>query len=152
KCNLNPVAAEKGDPRAREAAQRGLDFMARFAKKWSAQNSQCYGCHVHSVTLEGLVIGKKNQYRVMGRDLDEMIDAMRKRSNGIHTTTFVTARAFGAVALARYDRWVDGRYSEDLLKVSKMLTESQNQDGSVRVDDTRFPVESGVMQATFQAM
>src|SRR5439155_14653382 len=37
-------------------------------------------------------------------------------------------------------------------KVGKLLTESQNQDGSVRVDDTRFPVESGGMQATFQAM
>jgi squalene-hopene/tetraprenyl-beta-curcumene cyclase len=151
KCNINPVA-EKTDPRAREAAQRGLDFMSRFAKEWSARNSSCYGCHVHSVTLEGLVIGKKNQYRVLSRDLDEMIDAMRLQSNGIHSTTFVTARAFGAVALARYDRWVDGRYSADLLKVAKMLTESQNQDGSVRVDDTRFPVESGVMQATFQAM
>jgi hypothetical protein len=152
KCGLSPAATEKGDPRARTAAQHGLDFMARFAKSWSAQHQECYGCHVHSVTLEGLVIGKKNQYRVTGSDLDEMIDAMRKRSNGIHSTTFVTARAFGAVALARYDRWIDSKYSADLLKVGKLLTESQNQDGSVRVDDTRFPVESGVMQATFQAM
>jgi squalene-hopene/tetraprenyl-beta-curcumene cyclase len=152
KCNVAASTPEKGDPRARAAAQRGLDFMSSFAKAWSERNSQCYGCHVHSVTLEGLVIGKKNQYRVTGSDLDEMIDAMRTRGNGIHSTTFTTARAFGAVALARYDRWIDGRYSSDLLKVGKMLTESQNQDGSVRVDDTRFPVESGVMQATFQAM
>jgi squalene-hopene/tetraprenyl-beta-curcumene cyclase len=146
----NPI--EKSDPRARLAAQKGLDYLSRASKAWSAAHEECYGCHVHSVTLEGLVIGKKNQYRVSGGDLDEMIDAMRKRSNGIHSTTFTTARAFGAVALARYDRWIDGKYSNDLLQVGHKLTESQNQDGSVRVDDTRFPVESGVMQATFQAM
>lgn len=155
KCaNLPSVApkSEKGDPRARDAAQHGLDFLARTSRIWTAAHPDCYGCHVHATTLEGLVIGKKNQYRVNGRDLDLMIDAMRSPTQGIHSTTFTTARAFGAVALARYDRWIDGRHSEDLLKVGHKLTESQNQDGSVRVDDTRFPVESGVMQATFQAM
>jgi squalene-hopene/tetraprenyl-beta-curcumene cyclase len=150
--NLPQQATQKVDPRARKAAQKGLDFLSRASKQWSAQHQECYGCHVHATTLEGLVIGQKNQYRVDSKDLTAMIDAMRTRSNGIHTTTFTTARAFGAVALARYDRYIDAQYSDDLLKVSRKLTESQNQDGSVRVDDTRFPVESGVMQATFQAM
>ncbi len=152
KCGPTQVTPEKSDPRARAAAQHGLDFLSRASKAWSAQHQECYGCHVHATTLEGLVIGQKNQYRVNGADLDEMVAAMRTRSNGIHSTGFVTARAFGAVALARYDRWIDGRYSEDLLKVARKLIESQNPDGSLRVDDTRFPVESGVMQATFQAM
>ncbi len=152
KCNPAVVAAERGDPRVRKAAQSGLDFLAHDSKVWTQQHSDCYGCHVHSVTLEGLVIGRKNQYTVASADMLTMIDVMRKRGNGIHTTTFTTARAFGGVALARYDRWVDGAYSDDLIKVSRKLMESQNQDGSVKVDDTRFPVESGVMQATFQAM
>jgi hypothetical protein len=152
KCNPTVVAAERGDPRVRRAAQKGLDFLAHDSKAWTQKNSSCYGCHVHSVTLEGLVIGRKNQYTVASADMATMIDVMRTKSNGIHSSTFVTARAFGGVALARYDRWIDGAYSDDLIKVSRKLMESQNPDGSVKVDDTRFPVESGVMQATFQAM
>jgi len=41
KCSTSIAAPEKGDPRARAAAQRGLDFMSRFSKQWSAQNPQC---------------------------------------------------------------------------------------------------------------
>jgi squalene-hopene/tetraprenyl-beta-curcumene cyclase len=151
-CAHAPVAAEPGDPRLRAAAQRGLDFLAAASQAWSQQHPECYGCHVHAVTAEGLVIGRKNQYRVNTVNIEAAIDALRTRSNGIHGTTFVTARAFGAVALARYDRWVDDRYAKDLFAVGQKLIAAQLPDGSLTVDDTRFPVESGVMQATFQAM
>ena len=51
-------APERGDPKAREAAQRGLEFLVREATAWQQAN-KCYGCHVHSVTLEALSVGRQ---------------------------------------------------------------------------------------------
>jgi hypothetical protein len=63
-----------------------------------------------------------------------------------------TSRAFGGAAFARYDRTEDGALRDDLLAVATQLIEHQNPDGSVRNDDTRFPVVQGPLQATTQAL
>ncbi len=136
----------------RTSAQRGLTFLANTSRAWTQANPGCYGCHVHSVTMEGLSIGKHNRYDVSLSDLKLMATAMLNNTQGVHTTTFTTARAFGGVAFARYDQLVDAALTDDLLKVARRLIDDQQGDGSVKVDDTRFPIESGVVQATFQAM
>lgn len=145
-------APDKGDPAYRGAAQRGLTFLSEQSRAWTQGHPNCYGCHVHSVTLEGLSIGKANRYDVAAADLKLMAEAMLSSGQGVHTTTYTTARAFGGVAFARYDQLVDGAYHDELLKVARRLRDDQHADGSVKVDDVRFPIESGVMQATYQAM
>jgi len=155
-CDLgSKPAAEAGAAETqafRTSAQRGLTFLANQSRSWTRANPGCYGCHVHSVTLEGLSIGKHNRYDVTLSDLKLMAAAMLNDTQGVHTTTFTTARAFGGVAFSRYDQLVDGALTDDLLKVARRLIDDQQGDGSVKVDDTRFPIESGVVQATFQAM
>src|SRR5262245_51776130 len=152
-CDLTAKAtADSGNPAFRTAAQRGLTFLSTQSRAWTQANPNCYGCHVHSVTMEGLSIGKHNRYDVSPADLKLMATAMLNSNQGVHTTTFTTARAFGGVAFARYDQLVDAALKDDLLKLGKRLVEDQAGDGSVKVDDTRFPIESGVVQATFQAM
>src|SRR5688572_33228978 len=37
----------EGNPKARAAAQRGLDFLVRESRAWQ-DGHQCYGCHVHA--------------------------------------------------------------------------------------------------------
>src|SRR5512132_2642309 len=93
-CAVKPAAgaSDRGDPRFRTAAQRGLNFMAIGARAWTQQNPTCYGCHVHSTTLEGLTIGRHNGYDVSPKDMDLMMKAMLNQSQGVHTTTFTTAR------------------------------------------------------------
>src|SRR5439155_12126619 len=63
-----------------------------------------------------------------------------------------TARTFGASAFARYDAYVDQKLTDDLLKVARQLLAYQQADGSVQGDHQSYPVTTGVMQATFQAM
>src|SRR5262245_5540816 len=68
-----PPPAQRGDPRARQAAQRGLDFLAREARSWQDSHN-CYGCHVHAVTLEAMVVGVHHQYDVKQDDLRALVD------------------------------------------------------------------------------
>lgn len=153
-CDLTATKSSDsgGNPALRTAAQQGLTFLSAQSRAWTQANPNCYGCHVHSVTLEGLSIGKHNRYHVSAADMKLMADAMLNASQGVHATTFTTARAFGGVAFARYDQLVDAALKDELLKVGRRLIDDQAADGSVKVDDTRFPIESGVVQATFQAM
>src|SRR5687767_15026040 len=44
---VQQVTDVTGNPRARAAAQRGLDFLAANTKAWQKQHG-CYGCHVQA--------------------------------------------------------------------------------------------------------
>src|SRR5258707_10890585 len=92
-CDLTPAKQEPGNPAFRTAAQKGLTFMSTQARAWTQAHPNCYGCHVHSVTLEGLAIGKHNRYDVSLDDMKLMAKAMLSSEQGVHSTPFTTARA-----------------------------------------------------------
>jgi hypothetical protein len=149
-----------GDPDARRAAQRGLEFVSREAVAWQAQHN-CYGCHVQAVTFEALTVGREHQYDVSETEFREVLRGLTDISGGHRhegglsvggSGMPATSRAFGGAAFARYDRTVDAALRDDLLAVAAQLVEYQNPDGSVRNDDTRFPVVQGPLQATTQAL
>lgn len=132
----------------RTSAQRGLDFLVRSSKAWTAQH-KCYGCHVQAVTLEGLTVGRHNRYRVDSKDLKAMTDALML---GVTAGGRKTGAAFQGAAWARYDQWIDGERTEQLLRYARELIRYQNEQGAVEDDDRRPPVVAGTMQTTFQAM
>lgn len=144
-------------PTVRDAAQRGVRYLAESTAQWQRQN-QCYGCHVQAVTLEGLAVGKANQYDVPKKEFQELLDGILNLPGGARSATGIThsgyprtARTFGSAALARYDAMVDGKLADDLLKHARLLLALQQKDGSVHGDHESRPVTTGVMQATFQA-
>lgn len=149
KCDVQSPqqAPSRGDPKVREAAHKGLGYLSRASAQWTAEH-QCFGCHVQAVTLEALTAGKHHQYDVAPKDIDAMIKALKL---GVTAGGHVTGAAFEGSAWARYDRWVDSKYTDDLLRYAKELVSLQAQDGSLPDDDARRPVTGGTMQTTFQA-
>ncbi|MFO0559558.1 MAG: carboxypeptidase regulatory-like domain-containing protein [Polyangiales bacterium] len=151
----------EGNPNARRAAQRGLSFVSQDAARWQSTH-QCFGCHVQAVTLEAMSVGRGHHYEVDEQQLRTVLSGMldirgghrRPRGLGVGDEAGMpaTSNAFGGAAFARFDTLVDGRVRDDLLGVSQKLLSFQNEDGSVRADDTRFPVVAGSMQATTQAL
>ncbi|MBN1210508.1 MAG: carboxypeptidase regulatory-like domain-containing protein [Myxococcaceae bacterium] len=153
-----PALGAQGDPKVREAAQRGITFLARSTAAWQKQN-QCYGCHVQAVTLEGLAVGKHHQYTVPAEELKIILEGVLHSNGGARTTGGLsqnlfprTARTFGGVAFARYDQYVDSKLRDDLLQLARTLLEYQGEDGSVTGDHQSYPVTAGPLQATYQAM
>ncbi|MGZ3458909.1 MAG: Ig-like domain-containing protein, partial [Archangium sp.] len=149
KCDMQPpqATASRGDPKAREAAHKGLGYLSRASAQWTSEH-QCFGCHVQAVTLEALTAGRHHQYDVAPRDIDAMVNALKL---GVTAGGHVTGAAFEGSAWARYDRWVDSKYTDDLLRYAKELVALQAQNGSLPDDDARRPVTGGTMQTTFQA-
>ena len=152
------VAQAAATDDVRQSAQRGLDFLAANTIAWQKQNN-CYGCHVQAVTLEGLSVGRHNQYNVTQAQMQGVVDGILKLPGGArgpeglyHSGYPRTARTFGASAFASYDAFVDAKLTDDLLKVARQLLAYQQADGSVVGDHQSYPVTTGVMQATFQAM
>lgn len=149
-----------GNPDARRAAQRGLTFVAQEAATWQRQHN-CYGCHVQAVTFEALTVGRAHQYEVS----DELFAFVRsglltvpgghRASGGLSVGGSgmpATSRAFGGAAFARYDALAGNELREDLVGVAEQLLELQGPDGALRVDDVRFPVVAGPLQAATQAL
>lgn len=149
-----------GNPQAREAAQKGLDFLAKEARAWQTQH-KCYGCHVQAVTVEALTVGHHHQYRVDQDDFSDILDGMLTQKGGARTEEKLghsspsiaqAARILGGAAFARYDAKVNTTLQDDLLMVAKIITEYQQPDGSVVVGWNSAPVATGVTQSTAQAM
>lgn len=141
----------------RDSAQRALDFLGQDTARWQKSND-CYGCHVQAVTLEGLSVGLHNQYTVPKPILDEVLRGIMQTPGGSRTPGGLThsgyprtAKTFGASAFARYDALVNGKLTDDLLKLSKDLLAFQETSGQVTGDHQSYPVTTGPMQATFQA-
>lgn len=155
------AAVSRGNPAARRAAQRGLGFVSTDALAWQTQH-QCFGCHVQAVTVEALAVGRHHQYDVNEQQFSEILRGILDIPGGAHQSAGLgvgpsagmpaTSTAFGGAAFAKVDVMVDGRVRDDLLSVGERLFRFQNEDGSVRADDTRFPVVAGAMQATTQAI
>ena len=142
------VAAPKGDPETRRAAQRGLGYLAASSHAWTKQHN-CFGCHVQAVTVEAFAVGKHHRYDVPARDVDGMIKALLM---GVTAGGATTGAAFEGQAWARYDQWIDGQRTSELLRYAAQLVTLQQQDGSIPDDDARLPVTGGVMHTTYQAM
>jgi squalene-hopene/tetraprenyl-beta-curcumene cyclase len=146
--------AKHDDAGARRAAQRGLGFVAKEAIAWQ-KGHNCYGCHVQAVTLEALSIGRHNQYEIDKGDLAEIVRGITEINGGSRAPNGLwqdTGKEFGGAAFARYDALVGPEVRKDLLDVAEQLGPLQNEDGSLKTSDHRFPVEIGPMQATTQAM
>ncbi len=154
------AATLTGDPKARAAAQRGLDYLAGAAQAWQADH-QCYGCHVQGVTLEAMTVGRAHQFRVKDADLDAIVKGMLDLRGGVHQANGFSyeggslsqpAKGFGGTAFAHYDERIGPRLRQELEKTSEGLLPFQQADGSVNGDYTNFPVANGKMQATVQAI
>jgi hypothetical protein len=154
------AATLEGDPAARSAAQKGLDFLAKAAEAWQGEH-QCYGCHVQGVTLEAMTVGRAHQYKVRDTDLDAIVKGMLELPGGVHQAEGFTytggqlsqpAKGFGGTAFAHYDERVGPRLRQELIKTADELLAFQQQDGSVVGDYANFPVANGRMQATVQAI
>jgi len=150
----------EGDPAARAAAQRGLAFVSREAVRWQEQHN-CYGCHVQAVTFEALTVGREHRYDVSDPEFRTVMRGLldirggHRQPGGLSVSGSgmpTTSRTFGGAAFARYDATQGGDLTDDLLAVAGQLQEAQQGDGSLRNDDTRFPVVEGPMQATTQAL
>ncbi len=147
-CDLPAATAhDPGDSRARDAADRGLAYLASASKEWTAQHN-CFGCHVQAVTLEALATATSSQYRVAAEDVEAMVKALEM---GVTAGGHVTGVAFEASAWARYDRHVNGEHTADLLRYAGELVQLQSQEGAIVDDDARRPITGGTMQTTFQA-
>ena len=146
---VTPAATKvKGNPDARKAAQRGLAYLTRASKEWTAKHN-CFGCHVQAVTMEALTVGMHHQYDVGIKDVDEMARALMM---GVTAGGRTTGVAFQGQAWSRYDMWINGSHKAELLRYAEELIALQQQDGSIPDDDARLPITGGTMQTTYQAM
>ena len=141
------AAAQRGDPKAREAAQRGLEYLSRASQQWTKHHN-CFGCHVQAVTLEALTVGRHHQYDIAPKEVEAMVDALLL---GVTAGGRTTGVAFQGAAWARYDRWIDDRRTKDMLRYADELIKLQSPDGSIQDDDARRPITGGTMQTTYQA-
>jgi Carboxypeptidase regulatory-like domain/Bacterial Ig domain/Squalene-hopene cyclase C-terminal domain len=155
-----PVREVSGNPAARRAAQRGLDFLAREATAWTNAN-QCFGCHVQAVTVEAFAVGKRHQYKVDPKDFTNVLAGMLTVNGGSrmpgglgHGSPEIAkaAKIFGAQAFARYDQWVGPNLRDDLLTEARHLLELQQTDGSLVAQWVNPPVGTGATQYTAQAI
>ncbi|MHB8874994.1 MAG: carboxypeptidase regulatory-like domain-containing protein [Myxococcaceae bacterium] len=154
------VPEDRGNPKSRQAAQRGLEFLARSAQAWQDQH-QCYGCHVHSVTLEALSVGVHNQYDVPMQTVGKLAEGMLRLAGGARGPQGLSysggslsapSKAFGGAAIARYDQWVDSKMRDDLVIVAGQLLQFQQPDGKVVVSYENGPSSTGDIQGTYQAI
>ena len=155
-----PAVAELGDPRARRAAQKGLDYLASAAAQWQSHNN-CYGCHVQAVTVEALAVGIHHQYSVARKDTDEVLRGMLDLTGGArqagglnHSSSSIgqTGKLLGGAAFARYDQWVDDSLRDYMLTEAQAILSLQGSDGRVDMPWISAPVATGAIQATAHAI
>ena len=160
--------AIRSDEAGRKAAQRGLTFLETQATAWQDRHN-CYGCHVHAVTVEALSVGVGNQYDVNDEAFAKVLRGMTVLPGGSRSTHGIRyshdlegagslqapSKGMGGSAFARYDDLVDNKLRDDLLGVAKELITYQRDDGSV-VDPggwANVPVGlGGQVQLTTQAL
>ena len=145
----------------REAAQKGLKFLADEAPKW-ASSHKCFGCHVHAVTMEAFVVGKHHQYDVPKSAFQKILTDMLDGPGGSRDkhgfsykggTLLAPSKAFGGAALAHYDQHVDDLVLDDLMETAKSLQKFQDPTtGKMNTGWTNRPVGAGDTQTTFQAI
>jgi squalene-hopene/tetraprenyl-beta-curcumene cyclase len=149
-----------GDPRARQAAQRGLDFLAREAVAWQERNN-CYGCHVQAVTIEAFSVGRHNQYEIKDVSLKTVLEGMLSVKGGArspggltHDSPSIgeTGKILGAAAFARYDQWVDDDVRDVLLDEATRILEKQQANGGVLLPWASAPVATDEVQGTALAI
>ena len=154
-----PLVKDASNPKARAAAQHGLDFLAHETEAWQ-DSHKCFGCHVHAVTLEAFVVGRHNQYTLPEKDMKAVLGGMLDVAGGVRhpggfsyedNSLWAPAKAFGGAALAHYDQWIDNGLRNDLVKTAEELLKFQQPDGSIQLDWVNLPVGAGAIQGTYQA-
>ena len=154
-----PATLDASNPKARGAAQRGLDFLAHETLVWQGQH-HCFGCHVHAVTIEAFVVGRHNQYELPDKDMKAVLGGMLDVAGGVRhpggfsyedNSLWAPAKAFGGAALAHYDQWIDDSLRNDLIKTAEELLKFQQPDGSIELGWINLPVGAGAIQGTYQA-
>jgi hypothetical protein len=151
----------KANPKARAAAQKGLNFLATNTAAWQQQHN-CYGCHVQAVTLEAFAVGTKHKYEISTSSYKTVLDGLTTIDGGTRTeqglqyahghTLMAPSKAFGGAALARHDQWVDQKMSDDLLQTAAELLTFQKDDGYIELGWTNPPVGVGGVQGAYQAI
>ena len=156
------TTTKRGNPEARVAAQKGLDFLAEQSAKWQKKH-QCYGCHVQAVTMEAFAVGRKHDYQVSDDAYATVIKGLTNIQGGSRdpggvpfakgNSLKVPGRTFGGAALARHDALTDDKLSDDLLETADKLRQYVQQDGSLSSAPYKNPpVGMGKVQSAYQAI
>ncbi|MFT7519100.1 MAG: hypothetical protein ACI9MC_001240 [Kiritimatiellia bacterium] len=156
------TTAAHGDVKTRAAAQKGLDYLQERSVAWSKTNN-CFGCHVHAVTVEAFSVGEANQYNIERDAFDVVMGGMTTAPGGSRSagglqyhggSLQAPSKGFGGSAFARYDKLVDNKVRDDLLTVAAELLTFQKPEGQVLDPGnwTNGPVGVGSVQLTTQSM
>src|SRR5262245_36327477 len=149
-----PTVAVLGNPEARKAAQRGIEFLEREAVAWQKQNA-CYGCHVQAVTVEALSVGFAHQYEIRTGAFNTILGGMLRLDGGAHGPMGLfhfnpeighTAKVLGAAAFARYDQHVGDKVRRELLAEARRVRARQQKNGAVTLPWTSPPIVLGTVQ------
>lgn len=142
-----PQGPTRPDAKARESAHKAFTHLAASSIAWT-KNHQCFGCHVQAVTMEALTAAQHHQYDVNPKDIQSMADALAK---GVTAGGRATGVAFEGAAWAGYDKYVDEKQTQQLIRYADELMQIQANDGAIIDDDRRLPITGGTMQTTYQA-
>lgn len=127
----NPdLASWKGSPRY--AAQRGIDWIQPAAHGWSYYNN-CYGCHIQSQAVMGLVIAAKNDYIVSETCLKDLNDftQSKQQQDGSYERAAEGSTQFAAMGLAYWDDLKGLKQNPTLLKSVDYLLAKQKETGDM---------------------
>jgi len=99
-----------------------------------------------------------NQYEISKEDQTSILDGLLKLNGGLRTSTGhasmggqlrPTSRAYGAAAIARFDQWINQKYSDDLLTAAQDLLSAQIDSGAVSPAYDAPPVSKGEIHTTY---
>ncbi len=155
-----PALAKSRPSDGRQAAQRGLDFLAKSTPAWQKQHN-CYGCHVQAVTMQAIATAVRNDYGVREAFIDDVLKGLTTVKGGTRSEHGLAhsngreqgeAKSYGGSALAVFDQHVSDRATDDLLSTARALVEHQLENGSVPTDVARFPVSPSTVHTTYRAV
>ena len=148
----------KGSPRY--AAQRGIDWLQPAAIAWQQQN-KCFGCHVQSQAVMGLVVATKNDYIVdhaSERDLSQFTISSQSEDGsfvipiGRSRRVSVSATQFAAMGLAYWDDLESAKRDPIFIKSVDWLLAQQKQSGELSTDYNEEPISQGSLMTTANGM
>jgi outer membrane protein OmpA-like peptidoglycan-associated protein len=141
------MAVWKRSPR--HAAQRGIEWLQAATMEWQSRNN-CFGCHVQSQVIMGLVVSKESKYVVSDSCLQQLTKFVEKSQNpdgSYFDHDFVTATHFAAMGLSASDK-ASGTKSPALLKSADWLLPKQQKTGEIPGDHNEPPIDQGTLMVT----
>ena len=131
---------------ARDAAQRGLEWLQQASVNWWDYNG-CFGCHVQGQVIMGQDIARRNGYRVN-------MPALRLLAQAARNNTWETPAgwAFAGMALARADSMNGVRTDPAIQAQVDLLLKQQAKTGYFTDPKPHLPIVQGAFDTTGNAL